>query len=336
MLGNITLDPKSKTPIFIQIAEIIISKVDNGTLENETSLPSINSFNKTYKVARDTVEKAYGVLRKRGYINAVPGKGYYIIGKRHDKLRILFIFNKISSFKRITYYSFFKTMGDKAIIDLQIHHYNPFLLKDIISQNLRKYNYFVIMPHFELDADPASYLETFKCIPENELLILDKILPDFPAKKAVFQDFRSDIHDALTDAKSLMEKYKSIVLVFPEYRNHPPEIIQSVELYGKEQNHEVSVVYNASNITLSKNSVYIVIADDDLVTLIKMIRKSDYELGKDIGIISFNETDLKELLDITVISTDFEKMGETAAELILNNRNELVKNPFRIIKRGSL
>ncbi len=336
MLGNITLDPKSKTPIFIQIAEIIISKVDNGSLDNDTSLPSINTFNKTYKVSRDTVEKAYGVLRKRGYINAVPGKGYFVIGKRHDKLRILFIFNKISSFKRITYYSFLQTMGDKATVDLQIHHYNPFLLKDIINQNLRKYNYFVIMPHFEPDADQESYLETFRRIPENELLILDKFLPEFPAKKAVFQDFKSDTQAALCEAKSLMEKYKSIILLFPEYRNHPPEIIQSVELYGKEQNHEVSVVYNAANITLTKNSVYIVIADDDLVTLIKMIRKTDFVLGKDIGIISFNETDLKDLLDITVISTDFEKMGETAAELILNNRNELVKNPFRIIKRGSL
>ncbi len=336
MLGNIRLDSKSKIPIPIQVAEFIISKIDDGTLGKEDFLPSINAFNKNYKVSRDSVEKAYNVLKKRGYVNAVPGKGYYVIGKAHDKLRILFILNKISSFKKITYYSFFKAMGDKAIIDLQIHHYNPFLLKDIIDQNLHKYNYFVIMPHFELDAEPASYLDTFKRIPENELLILDKILPGVPAKKAVFQDFSSDIHDALTDATTMMKKYKTIVLVFPKYRNHPPEIIESVEQYGKEQTQEVSVEYNAANITLSEGSVYIVIADDDLVTLIKMIRKSDYVLGKDIGIISFNETDLKDLLDITVISTDFKKMGETAADLILNNKNELVKNPFYMIKRGSL
>jgi DNA-binding LacI/PurR family transcriptional regulator len=67
-----------------------------------------------------------------------------------------------------------------------------------------------------------------------------------------------------------------------------------------------------------------------------MVRKSNYKAGKEIGIISFNETELKELLDITVISTDFVKMGHTAAGLILKKQVKQVKNPFKIIKRASL
>lgn len=66
------------------------------------------------------------------------------------------------------------------------------------------------------------------------------------------------------------------------------------------------------------------------------MRKSDFQLGKEIGIISFNETELKELLDITVISTDFEKMGSTAASLILKKQIRQIRNPFKIIKRNSL
>ena len=85
-----------------------------------------------------------------------------------------------------------------------------------------------------------------------------------------------------------------------------------------------------------KGTAYIVIADDDLAILVKKIRKSNYQTGKDIGIISFNETELKELLDITVISTDFVKMGHTAANLILNKKIRQIKNPFKIIIRGSL
>ena len=62
------------------------------------------------------------------------------------------------------------------------------------------------------------------------------------------------------------------------------------------------------------------------------------KIGKNIGIISYNETPLKEICSngITVISTDHAKMGETAARLILENRKEKIKNPFTLIIRKSL
>jgi len=41
-------------------------------------------------------------------------------------------------------------------------------------------------------------------------------------------------------------------------------------------------------------------------------------------------------LDITVITTDFEAMGRTAAQLLLEGKKEKVKNPFYLVRRGSL
>jgi DNA-binding LacI/PurR family transcriptional regulator len=57
-----------------------------------------------------------------------------------------------------------------------------------------------------------------------------------------------------------------------------------------------------------------------------------------VGIISYNETPLKEILldGITVISTDHECMGRTAARLILDKKGASVKNPFVLIRRKSL
>jgi DNA-binding LacI/PurR family transcriptional regulator len=66
------------------------------------------------------------------------------------------------------------------------------------------------------------------------------------------------------------------------------------------------------------------------------VRQSPYALGQEIGIISFNETTLKELLNITVITTDFNTMGNTAATLLLENKRIKVKNPFYMIRRDSL
>ena len=337
MLGNISIDPKSKTPIYIQITKIFISKIESGELPNDTLLPSINHFNDRYNVARDTIEKSYKELKKRGYIDSVRGKGYFVsYNENSEGLKILFIINKISSFKRIIYYSFLEAVKDKATVDLQIHHYNPLILKDIIEHNKGKYNYFAVMPHFEFDCEPNTYLKVLKNIPESKLIILDKFIPNFNCHKAVFQDFYSDILGALTDAQALISKYKSIALIFPEYSNHPTEIIKGVEQFGKETKHKVKLLSNAINIKPTKGTLYIVISEDDLVILIKKIRKTELKLGEDIGIISFNESELKDLLDITVISTDFEKMGKSAAKLILNKSDALIKNPFRLIKRGSL
>lgn len=66
--------------------------------------------------------------------------------------------------------------------------------------------------------------------------------------------------------------------------------------------------------------------------------KQEFKVGKEVGIISYNETPLKEILldGITIISTDFEKLGQTAAQMILENRKEYIANPFRLMVRNSL
>jgi DNA-binding LacI/PurR family transcriptional regulator len=69
---------------------------------------------------------------------------------------------------------------------------------------------------------------------------------------------------------------------------------------------------------------------------VKKIRQTSFLLGREIGIISFNETPLKELLNMTVITTDFVAMGRTAATLLLEKQRVKVNNPFYTIRRGSL
>ena len=65
----------------------------------------------------------------------------------------------------------------------------------------------------------------------------------------------------------------------------------------------------------------------DLVNLIEKIMGQNLELGKDVGVISYNETCIKKILmkGITTISTDFKMLGEKAAELILNNSTDHIE-----------
>ena len=87
---------------------------------------------------------------------------------------------------------------------------------------------------------------------------------------------------------------------------------------------------------LHVGDLFITIEEADLVSLVKQVRDKRLKLGRDIGIISYNDTPLKELLGITVVSTDFDRMGRTAAEIILGKWVDRVKSPFRLIGRDSM
>lgn len=153
---------------------------------------------------------------------------------------------------------------------------------------------------------------------------------------SVYQDFKSDIYSALTSASDIFAKYTGVGLIFPEQSNHPTEIIDGIKQFCKAQAKKFKIITTATTLKPQKEYVYIAVTEEDLGKLIKKIRSTDLKLGKDVGIISFNETELKELLDITVVSTDFEHMGQTAANMILKKNFSQVKNPFTIIKRGSV
>ena len=84
--------------------------------------------------------------------------------------------------------------------------------------------------------------------------------------------------------------------------------------------------------------MYINLMDDDLVTLIEKIIVSKLKIGKEIGVISYNETPLKKIIlnGITTISTDFEAMGIEAANIVKKGIKTKTEVPFRLTPRASL
>ncbi|GAB4020394.1 GntR family transcriptional regulator [Spirosoma sp. KCTC 42546] len=336
-LYKLQFNPKDKTPKYKQIVQSVITDIERGVLKNNEQLPSISELSVEYYLARDTVEKAYRELREHGYITSVQGKGYYVQANAAPKLKILLIFNKLSSYKKIIYYSFLKALGDKATVDLQIHHYSACHFQEIIEKNLGKYNYYVVMPHFTQDLDKADYMKVLDSIPTNELVLLDKDVSGLAGSAlSVYQNFDKDICEALENAQDLLMKYSRMVLILPSDGNYPTEIAHGFRSFCVNYRKDFCIKENATNESLQAGTAYVVIEETDLSEVVKKVRQANYELGHEIGIISFNETTLKELLNITVITTDFEAMGFTAASLLLDHKRIKVKNPFYMIRRGSL
>lgn len=345
-LQQIRIDSESRIPKYRQIVNSIIEDIERGMLSIGQRVPSINEISEEYYLSRDTVEKAYNYLKEKQIIISAKGKGYYVARTiLPSKINVLFMLNKLSSYKLRIYNSFVNSMGTNAMVDLNIYHCDPKIFLATLRENMGRYDYYVIMPHFKDDhlmhqSTTADVLDTLRKIPEDKLLILDNFLPDLKRDIAsVYQDFKLDIYEALKEGHDRLKRYEKLILVYPRKTvyPYPAEILLGFQKFCADFNFDFEVLDEIyQDMELRAKDAYIIIEETDLVSLVKQIRDKKFEPGKDIGIISYNDTPLKDLLGITVISTDFQVMGETAAYMILKKKRELVKNVFHFIDRGSV
>ena len=339
MTPLLNIDTDNKTPKYLQVVDSITDAIRRGKLKRGQRIHSINELSDEFFLSRDTVERAYTLLRNQGVIMSVKGKGYYIRNTDIDvPVKVLLLFNKISNYKKQIYNAFIKTLGTNAIVDLKIHHFNIDILKSLVENHMGDYTYFVIMPHFYDDFDEA--IRIIRTIPPEQLIILDKKIPYYDLKcGAVYQDFENDIVDALEQGMDLLQKYNKLILVHSNMVPYPPEIVRGFRNFCMQNQYQYNIIAEVCATTVvQKGEAYIVIEETDLANLIKNCKARGLQIGKDVGIVSYNETPLKEILldGITVLSTDHVKMGDTAARLILENSREKIKNPFALIRRKSL
>lgn len=344
-LIEIRIDQESRIPKYRQIVNSIITDIERGILTVGQRVPSINEISEEYYLSRDTVEKAYNVLKEKQIIISAKGKGYYVARNVFpSKINILFLLNKLSSYKLRIFNSFVNSLGHNAQVDLTIYHCDPKVFLNAVHDNMGRYDHYVVMPHFkdELLAHQntnTEILEALKKIPEDKLLILDNYFPGLNNVASVYQDFKMDIYEALQEGNELLQRYAKLILVYPRKTlyPYPTDILNGFQKFCSDFDFSFEVLEEIyPDMELRAKDAYIIIEEMDLVNLVKQIRDKKFTLGTDIGIISYNDTPLKDLLGITVISTDFQVMGETAAYMILKKKKEVVKNVFSFINRHSV
>jgi hypothetical protein len=155
---------------------------------------------------------------------------------------------------------------------------------------------------------------------------------------SIFENFEHDIYNALKNALPQLQKYNTIKIIFPPYTYHPKEILTGFYNFCVEHAFEHAIIHDITEENIETGSVYLSLMEDNLVTLIEKIIDSKNEVGKDVGVISYNETPLKKIIlnGITTVSTDFMLMGKNAAELILNKQQAHLAVPFYLTLRNSL
>lgn len=154
----------------------------------------------------------------------------------------------------------------------------------------------------------------------------------------VDHDYSPHLVAALAKEYPLLTKYKKMVLVCAK----PPAYLKSLRPLLARFCQTTGLCFTSTDSIISarkisKYELFFVFEENDLVCLIRKTAQQ-FKPGVDIGIISFNDTPLKELLlgGITTISADHYTMGENRIAISGGKDKTSVSNPFSLIIRKSL
>lgn len=332
-MKNIQIDDSLGIPKYRQIINSIYTSISLGELKLGDKIPSLNEICSEFELSRDTVMVAFNELKAKGIINSIPGKGYYINSTEINvDQKIFVLFDELNAFKEDLYTSFLNSLDNKSNVDIYFHHFNYRVFKNLITESIGKYTSYIIMP--------ATFDDTINIVgklPKDKVYILDRKKDDLVEYPVVYQDFERDVYEALNDGTDLLKKYNKLIMIFPGGKE-PEGRMLGFQKYCKEKNFQFDIIRNIENKTIKSGEAYFVPSDRNLVKLVKMASEKSLKLGEDFGIVSFNDTMLKEVVagGITTISTDFQLMGQTLARMIQERSSESIRNNSALIRRNSL
>ena len=305
----------------------------SGELRKGDKLPSLNAIKNKNNLSRDTVLSAFNELKSRGVIHSTVGKGYYVATEDIViEKKIFLLFDEFNSFKEDLYNSFISALGENIQVDIFFHHFNMRVFRRLINDNIGSYNAYAIMPANLKDSDLA-----IQSLGKDSVYILDQMHANLEPYPGVFQNFEKDMYQGMMEGVSKIKNYQKIVLQF-DSSIQPLGLRKGFESFCNEQAIPYEVIQDLNDRKLQKGEIYLVLDDKNLIRIIKKMQEVGFTLIKDIGIISYNETLLKEIVQggITTISTDFKLMGENLATMILENQKGHIENPASLILRKSL
>lgn len=330
MSFNFKIDGTSSQTKLQQLIHAINEAISNGILKEADFLPSVNQLSRQSGLSRDTIFKAYSLLKQRSIISSTPTKGYFV---NSLSFKVMVLLDDFSAFKEQLYNSFRSNLPGNYTVDLLFHHYNADVFDQLILNSLGRYSMYVLM-----NINNQRIENVVKKIDPNKLLIIDMGTPDNPDMAYITQDFTLGVLDCLREGLHLIKKYNEFHLVFPDTLSHPKEFIHSFSYFCSSNKLKHSLIRKIENHPVEAGQAFLVIKEDDLVYIIKQCRKKGLEPGKDVGLISYNDTPMKEIVGsgITTISVNFGEMGLKAARFVESKEKVFELLAPKLTVRGSL
>jgi DNA-binding transcriptional regulator YhcF (GntR family) len=327
---HFTVNAQSNLLKFQQLINAINEAVSRNLLQVGDMLPSVNQICKESSLSRDTVFKAYAELKNRGVIESVPNRGYFIA---KAVTKVFLFLDTFKAYKEVLYGSFLDNLPETIAVDLHFHHYNIDDFEKIIKESLGKYTKYIIM-NFDHERVP----EIIRQIPASKLLVIDWNVHEQEGSSSIYQDFGQSLYDSLVSGLDLIRKYKRFIYLYPSFTYHPKISVTYFEKFCLEYKIKYKTLYEFKKFDLQEGELYLLVSDRTLARFLDQCEQKNLIPGKDVGVISYNETPMKKYVKdgITVISTDFELMGKKIAEFVTTGEKTNTVIPSSLTVRKSL
>lgn len=81
-MGKKLINSNEKSPVYLQLREILRSRIDEGEFVPGSAIPSESELVQMYGLHRLTVRSAINTLVNEGLLKPVQGKGVFVVGKK--------------------------------------------------------------------------------------------------------------------------------------------------------------------------------------------------------------------------------------------------------------
>lgn len=224
------MDKKNRIPLYLQLMEDLIKKIESGQYEENDQLPSERELCNRYQMSRITVRQALQELEREGYIYKAHGKGTFVAPKTYSQNLIkLYSFTeemkKLGKTPRTEVLSFRTMAASSRLADkMELEH-----LADV----------FQVVRLRLADDEPLMYETSY--LPQ-------KVFPQLTAndlkKKPMYDIFQEDYHIVVTRA---LERFSATTVDETEAHflqmevNEPAMLIKRSSYY-----HDTLIEYTVS------------------------------------------------------------------------------------------
>ncbi|MDX1285191.1 MAG: substrate-binding domain-containing protein, partial [Draconibacterium sp.] len=250
------------------------------------------------------------------------------------KITKVFLFlDTFKAYKEVLYHSFLNHLPKGISVDLHFHHYNIGVFEKIIKESIGKYSKYIVM-NFEHKKVP----NVVDKIPSEQLLVIDWKIHAKNNQSIVYQNFGDSVFHCLTRNMEAIKKYDEFIFFYPSFTYHPKEAVVNFQKFCTENKIKHQVVYEYEHFKIKSGGLYFLVSDRTLANFLDQCSDMGYEPGNEVGVISYNDTPMKKYVKngITVISTDFELMGQKAAEFVSKGKPMNFEVPTKLKIRSSL
>lgn len=316
-----------------QIVNGVLTSIEDHLVERGQMLPSINQMSSNLGFARKTIDRAYSELKGRGLVVSRNRKGFFVstdaVGQT---MRVALVLYEFRPFQEVFYNVFRQSVGENVQVDTFFHHNNLSVFEDIVSKVTGHYGLYVVAP--VLDPRTPQILDQ---IISTRLLLVDRHVSTTKKVSHVIQEFNQSTFQVLTQLQDRIRKYRRVELFFRQEMAYPPEILAACQRFCREQDISLEVRDQYLHGSLETKVLYLTIGDADLWTLLEDCIDQGLVLGRDVGVLSHNESRIKKMIHggVSTWSTDFGRMAELAADFVLNRKPEWITVPTVFIDRNS-